>query len=76
MQSNELFLIALKQLPMVLKLIPVDSRTVEQCLMAIEKDKSLWDFVPIQLRENRRLIAKAEKLGLIEVESKEVNEVI
>lgn len=76
MQTNELYLIALKQLPIVLKLIPVDSRTVEQCMIAVERDKKLWDFVPIQLRENPRLNDLAERLGLIEVQVKEVNTTI
>ena len=66
MRSNELYLMALKQLPNVLKLIPVDSRTVEQCLIAIEKDKLLWDYVPMQLRDNSSLIALAVKIGLVE----------
>ncbi|WP_436659861.1 hypothetical protein [Acinetobacter sp. P1(2025)] len=64
-QSRELYDLAIKTIPQVLKLIPQDSRTVDQCIKAIEAKKDLFDYVPLSVRENSRFVAIAESLGLM-----------
>jgi hypothetical protein len=63
--SNELYMMAIKELPDVLKLIPTDSRTLDQCLMALEGSSSLYDYIPMQLRDNPRIVRLAIRLGLV-----------
>lgn len=63
--SNELYMMALKELPDVLKLIPADMRTVDQCLLALQGGKALFDYIPMQLRDNPRIVRQAINLGLM-----------
>ena len=62
--THELYLLAIKSIPHVLKLIPADSRTVEYCVMALKKDHSMYEYIPVHLRKEKMIVELAKEYGV------------